>query len=279
MSDPSDWEPLPEAQRAAHPGEFVDLARRPVAAPAAVVPAPVPAPLPPPPKAPDPAAEQALAALKSKLAQAPRGRSLVAELCRREAKAARKQRAAGSAALAACGPVAVPPAGPAPATTSAPPLTVDFVPGIDGRDEREDEPWFQQLPAAEQDRLRKAWALRREQVVEDRPGQRRGRNRRFVAALLVFTGVWAAGTGAWWHATLGAGIVCGLCWRNVAPCRYRDPMIALCCLLVAFLVAWIASASDTMPPGSIFDAVLVVAFAALVGFDGEIRQTGGFDQA
>jgi hypothetical protein len=152
------------------------------------------------------------------------------------------------------------------------------VPGLDGRDGREDEPWFQQLPAAEQDRLRKAWALRREQVVEDRPGQRRGRNRRFVAALLVFTAVWAAGASAWWHATLGAGIVCGLWWRRIAPCRYRDPMIALLCLLVAYVVAWVASGSDTMPPNSFLDAVLLVAFASLVGFDGEIRQTGGFDQ-
>ncbi|MBM4060766.1 MAG: hypothetical protein FJ265_06690 [Planctomycetes bacterium] len=263
MSDRDDWAPLPAEQLAAHPGERVDVP----ACPAAVQHAPPEPSRAAAPAPPDPEAEQALAALQARLLQAPAGTSLVAAVQRREAKCARRLAASSRAELLAAAPVAA----------SAPPLPVEYAPGLAGRDDREGEPWFLALPEAERLRLREAWGQRREQVAAAAPQQRRVANRRFAAALVVFVAVAVLGTGAWWPATLGAGVLCGIAWRNCAPCRYRDPLVALGCFYAAYLAAWVASRSDSMPPGSFLDVLLLVALGARVGFDGEIRRTGGFD--
>ena len=256
MTD-EDWTPLPAADLCQRPGEGAMVQKR--------EPAPPPPP-PPVPKPADPAAERALAALKAKIAQAAPAASLIGKAQHREQREERKQKAAGAPQLAATlvkgdDPFAKP--------------VVEYAAGDDGRDEREESEWFKALPAEERDRLHAAWTDKRTHEVGARAGQRANANRRFVAAVVVFAVTMVLGTGVYWHATLGAGIVCGLWWRHARPCRFLDPLRAIGCLYVMQTVAMIAHgrASPTM----FMDSVLLVALAAVVGFDGEIRRSGGFD--
>jgi hypothetical protein len=135
-----DWDPLPDDAAAVHPGERADLAPR--AAPAPPV-------VPPPPLTPEAAA--ALAALQAKLHQGQQPRSLVAAVQQREAK--QRRRAVAGKVLAACSTVH--------ADIAPPPLPLQYDQGADGRDPREEEPWFAALPAPERERLHREWAADR----------------------------------------------------------------------------------------------------------------------
>jgi len=283
MSQTSDWEPLTEQERVSYPGELAAVPARPagpVVAPA-VAALSAPAPAPPPvaasaavatkAAASNPGAELVLAALKHKIGKAPASHSLIADVQRREQRQQQKQRAGQAPALAACKPVHC------AVQKKDLPLEIEYEIGENGRDAREEQAWFEALPAAERERLHAAWASKREQAFAQRPVQRRNQNRRTVAAIVVFVAVIFAGSGAIWHATLGAGICCGIAWRYASPCRYRDPLIAFGCLLGAQVIAWIAQASGGLSSSLWMDAVLLMAFAAVVGFDGEIKRTGGFD--
>ncbi len=244
---------------------------RPPAAPAEVRPA-----APPrraraaPDRADDPAAAAAFAELQRKLAAAPPGQSLVAATQRREpAKPARARRADAAAdpTLAAQHVQGRDP--------EAEPV-LEYAPGAAGRDLREEEAWFAALPPEEQQRLRGQWQKQRERAVEVATGHRRVGNRRAVAALACFGATVFAGSGVLWHATLGAGVLCALWWRRRPADRLLDPIRAVACLfLVQSIAMWRAG-----EPNPIFwmDCVVLTAFAAIVGFDGEIKRTGGFDQ-
>ncbi len=76
-------------------------------------------------------------------------------------------------------------------------------------------------------------------------------------------------------ATMGAGVVCGIWWRHALADRFLDPMRAGLCMLVLQGLAMVVNGAPS--PQLFFDAPLLVSFAALVGFDGEMRRTGGFD--
>lgn len=261
MSEPSDWEPLPEDQLLLHPGEV-----------------PFAPPSPPPPPVPPgtplkvapqehPQAERMLQQLQAQLKQAPAPRSLLAEAERREQKERRKLQAVNSPQLADLHTVQ---AGRAPGQ-----VQIEFDPGEHGRDDREDEAWFKSLPAAERERLQAVWSQRRVQHLGTQPAMRRSKNQRSMAAIVVATAVMLLGSGTYWHATIGAGICAGIIWRHVPPCRFRYPVIAFACLFVLQLLAWGVTGGD--PPRQLFmDGILIVALAAMVGFDGEIRRTGGF---
>ncbi|MBL9079422.1 MAG: hypothetical protein JNL08_18110 [Planctomycetes bacterium] len=153
MSEPDDWEPLPEAARAAHPGELGAGPGR-VAEP---LPAPAPAPAPAPPRTPppapreDPAAAAALAQLKQRLASAPPATGFVAELQHREQRAARRRAAADAPFAAAAGVVRSSLRG---AEDVPLPLELD---AVQDHDPREDEAWFRALPEPERERLRAHW--------------------------------------------------------------------------------------------------------------------------
>ena len=85
-----------------------------------------------------------------------------------------------------------------------------------------------------------------------------------------------AGTGHLWHATLGAGVCCGIWWRHARPDRFLDPFGAMACFFAMHVVAiWVAGA-EPHPIGWV-DLCVLGGCAAVVGFDGEIRRTGGFD--
>lgn len=146
---------------------------------------------------------------------------------------------------------------------------------VDDHDPREDEPWFHELPDVEQQRLRRVWAEKRAAAVRAASNVGRNGNERMVAAILVFVAVVLLGTGANWHATLGAGVVCGIWWRHARADRFLDPLRAFGCMAVLQTLAMLVNGSTS--PTLFLDAPLLVAFAALVGFDGEMRRTGGFD--
>jgi hypothetical protein len=272
MTD-DDWAPLPPGELCLQPGEQADVPRR-------AVPPPVPEPVataapPPPPRSPEEerAAELALRALQAKLAQAGPAHTFVAEFHHREQKVARRQHATHQPELAATLVSAPAPAGPAITAEAAAPV-VEYDPGRDGRDEREESEWYRGLPQAEQERLRAAWAGKRALTGAATSIERRLGNRRLVAALVVFAAVWGLGTHALWHATLGAAIVCGLWWRHSSADRFLDPLRAGACFFAMQSLAMVVN--DAPHPGLFMDAVFVVAFATLVGFDGEIRRSGGF---
>ena len=264
MSD-ADWEPLPKEQLCANPGEFVVLGKRPVApvAPspaAATTPAPLTAPA-----AVDPVAERALQDLQQKLAVSQPASSWVAHSLQRERRQQQKRANASKSDELAATVVQATPALP----------EVEYAPGADGRDPREEEPWFLELPAAERLRLREAWLQKRLQVVNASAVQTRNGNRRFWAAILCFAATLVLGTGVLWHATLGAGIVCGIWWRHASADRFQDPVRALVCF--GGLQALAMVVAQRVNQQLFMDAILLIAFAAIVGFDGEIRRTGGFD--
>lgn len=227
---------------------------------------PAPAPPPPKPAVPDPAAEHALAALKAKFAQSAPATSWIAKAQHREHREQRKQKAAGAPQLAATlvtgdDPFAVP--------------VVQYDAGPDGRDEREESEWFHGLPEKERERLRDAWTNKRAHATVAAASWRRVGNRRFVASVATSVSTIFLGTGSLWHATLGAGIACGFWWRHAPPDRFLDPMRAI---LVFFVMQGTAMAAHgAMNPGLSIDSVMLVAIAAIVGFDGEIRRSGGFD--
>ncbi len=253
-----DWAPLPAERLCERPGDVVDLTPR--------KPKPPAPPPPPPPAPPDPAAERALAELKQRIARQPAATSLIAQAGRDEQRAARRMKAAGDARLAAT---------LAHADDAQAQPVVEYDAGTDGRDSREESEWFRALPPAEQERLHTSWAGKRSQAIDSAVGQRTHRNRRFVAAVVVFVAAMFLGTGAFWHATIAAGIVCGIWWRHASPDRFLDPLRALGCLYAMHAIAMVAQ--QRFVTGPFWDSILVCAFAALIGFDGECRRSGGFD--
>ncbi len=176
MTEQNDWEPLPSERLAAHPGEFLDSGQSVCRAPAdswALPPAAAAAPAVPPTTSParspanpgvarkvqkplDPAAERALQRLKAKLKKARAPLSLVAEVQHREEKQERQQRAGRAPQLATNCAVVV-----ATQPAAVAPLVVDYAVGLAGRDAREEQPWFLELPKDEQERLHHEWASER----------------------------------------------------------------------------------------------------------------------
>lgn len=251
----------------------------------------------------DPAVLQALAALRAKIAAAPAPTSMVAEVEARHRREQRRQQrrrqqppadlqaavvhaTRGAAAPAGeTAPAASTPASaldvvgvPAPEAPSNPEAEADtplVAAEVVDHDPREDEPWFHELPDVEQQRLRRVWAEKRAAAVRAASNAGRNGNERMVAAILVFVAVVLLGTGANWHATLGAGVVCGIWWRHARADRFLDPLRAFGCMTALQTLAMLVNGSTS--PTLFLDAPLLVAFAALVGFDGEMRRTGGFD--
>ncbi|HEX6813903.1 MAG TPA: hypothetical protein VF384_19935 [Planctomycetota bacterium] len=265
-----DWAPLPEDQRTLYPGELTDLRAKPrppkpalptaVAPPAAVATEPVVDAAQH--AAADLAAERALCELKQRIANSAPSTSLVAEVLHREDR--QERRRAASAAVAA-----------AVAPKPAEPPAIEYDPRGHGFDVREDETWFKELPEQERQRLHDAWAQKRQHGVKTVANQRRNGGRRLVACIFVFVVVALLGTRSMWHVTLGAGVCCGIWWWHAAPDRFLDPMRALACFYFGHLIVMVVHGA--VNPLAFMDSLLLVGLATLIGFDGEIRRTGGFD--
>ena len=253
MSSDQDWEPLAEAERCAHPGEQVQVAAR-------------PAPPAPPPASPsaaataaprDVAADLALRELHNRIAKAPPSQSLVAQVMRRE-----QGRAPTSKPRVAASPV------PAPESSAAEPWPTERQ-----YTERQDEAWFAGLPAAEQQRLRLAWAQKEQRLMLDTPWRRREKNRRSASALAVFAAVAVLGGASAWLA-LGAGGVCAVWWRNKRADWLTDAATAIVCFFAAHAIS--ACVNGAVSPSVVFDSLLVTTLSALIGYEGEMRRSGGF---
>lgn len=259
-----------------------------------------PAALPEPPATPpdDPAVLRALAALRAKLHAAPPPQSFVAAMQERERREERRRRRGRRVpanpepeprasephevgALAAVRPAAGPAPGPIAIATAEAALaeTRDKAPEGDraalDHDPREASDWFRALPETERQRLHKVWAEKRANAARAVANLAQNGNQRLVAAVVVFVAVLLLGTRVNWHATLGAGIVCGIWWRHARADRFLDPLRAGLCMLVLQGLAMVVNGVPS--PQLFLDAPLLVAFSALVGFDGEMRRTGGFD--
>jgi hypothetical protein len=238
-----------------HPGELVELALR------------RPANLAQPPRAAQEAADAALANLQARLAAARPASSWLAAVHAggsEAANSARRQVVQGVGGSPAAAMLCA--ATPEPAPNTLPPA-----------DPREQEPWFLGLPTAEQQRLRQRWRGKQELLHAQPAWQRRLQWQRLSAALVLFASLLVLGTGAVWIATLGAGVVCSLCWRHLSADRYRDPVVAVALLFAGHWVAMVGSGAEQLPPGLFLDVLLLTGMAALVGFAGEIRRSGGFD--
>lgn len=250
-----DWAPLPPIAPLQHPGEQVELAPSQAVA------------LQQQQRAEQAAAAAALANLQARLAAARPASSWLAAAQGRSSEAADTARRQLAQAVGGSPAVLVPGAAKAAAAPGPDPFA----------DPREQEPWFLGLPAAEQQRLRQHWLAKQELLSAQPAWQRRLQWQRLSAALVVFASLLVLGTGAVWIATLGAGVVCGLCWRHLSADRYRDPVVAVALLFAGHLVAMVGSGAEQLPPGLFLDVLLLTGMAALVGFAGEIRRSGGFD--
>lgn len=283
------WAPLPTEALSLHPGEAtapreVVAAAPPVAAadaaaPAVAAPAPTPAsrpaPTPASSPAPTPEQERALAELAAKVAKQRQPTSLVGQVLQREHRQQSKQARAKKLREAAGADVAP----QVVATASLQPADAPACHGMAGgepppdHDPRLAEPWFLSLPAAEQERLRKAWRHQHERQLLDQPHHVRERHRRSVAALLTFAVVAVLG-GASALLAMCAGGLTAIWWRYTRPGRFGDPVTAVTCFYVVHAIA--ALVNGGVSPSLVFDSILVVAIAALVGFSGEMRSSGGF---
>lgn len=74
---------------------------------------------------------------------------------------------------------------------------------------------------------------------------------------------------AWCAAPLVA-----IAWRYTRADRFIDPLLAVLGLALVHVGMWVRSGQ--LSPGLAFDVLLLAAIAAVCGFHGEIRATGGF---
>lgn len=277
-ADDDPWAPLPAGAEQQRPGESVDV--RSVVPPAA---GSKPMPPNPPPQslapstAADAAQEAALRELAARAAKQPkRPPSLVGSVLQRE----QRQRTARPAkvdepTVTAAPPTAAPAASEHPARAAVPVGVVGGSPDAPPpeRDPRETEPWFLQLPPAEQDRLRAAWRNQHERLRLDLPWRKHERNRRSTTAMAGFVVVGVLG-GSPIVLALCAGGLCAIAWRYTRPDRFGDPFVALLCYYVVCAIA--AMIHGGVSPSLVFDSILVAAITSLLGMEGEMRASGGF---
>lgn len=253
-----DWEPLPDRDAAMHPGETV------AAAPAAVAPA-APA---------DPCGEAVLEALRQKLAAAPAADSFVAAIAAKERRQQRRQQAGAAPQLAELRPLQ------SDLRSAAElPLPVEFQ---QGRDPREDEPWFRALPPAEQRRLHAAWTTERERFADLPAQQRHERVERFWVAYVVFffAGLpllLVDGLAPFLTMAVG-GFVTGLVWQLLPSDRFWSAGSAV----VVYAAVMVVPRADVLVRFP-FDAAVALFGGCLVGYlaclgamTGEMQRSGGF---
>jgi hypothetical protein len=272
-----DWEPLPPEQLCRHPGELAAppaaaAPARPAAQPSAS-PSPPSPPSSPPPAAPDPAAEHALFALKQRLQQKGKGRSLIAEVQHREQRQQRQQAARGVASLQATLVRLEVPAAPPPAPPPPPECAVDE--RASDLDARELEPWFLELPPGERQRLRTVWWQERHRDDHALQGLRRRLQRAASYGAMVLGGL----------GVLQSLMLGGL--HTVLPLAVLGAIAAVIAelggggrFLYAALgpVAWVAVMGPiVLVTPFAMPGVLLAAYGfGAIGMDGEMRRSAGF---
>lgn len=268
MGEATDWDPLPPERIGLHPGEDMALGERPEdAAPTATA-------------AVEAAerefdarrAEAALASLQQRIDAAPRRQNvaLVEAIEQRERKRERKRCAATSAKLLGCGVVA------SKLEAADIPLEVDYGKGGGGRDRREDESWFRDLPDTEQRRLRAVWAADRRRADNAARWNPRKMNRAMlggaisgalIGLLLCLLGGSVAQAGA--MAMLGGG---GAALAQLFGGGRH--LFAFVGILVFFAVYGAAALTN---PYLLMGWMLTTYGFGVLGMEAEMRQSGGFD--
>jgi hypothetical protein len=257
MSEPSDWEPLTETQRASNPGEAANTRPRPAVDAAAQ-------------RAADAAAERALQELQARIRKATPSCSLVAEVQRRAARHERRQRAAQAPALGSCKPVR------STVQVSDLPLDLQYDPGADGRDSREEQPWFLALPEAERARLHEQWAAERTRFLG--AGRRRlagiGRAMGGGALVMLLLGLAQAlllGGFCMVPALVAAGAIAAGVAQACRAGRYGFALaggVAYTALMIPTILG---------NPYALPSILMAVYGMGLIGMGEEMRRTGGFD--
>ncbi|MEO6598033.1 MAG: hypothetical protein ABIP94_25090 [Planctomycetota bacterium] len=279
MSEPDDWAPLPEDQRAAHSGELLDVPVRPprTLAPAPATPVrPAAAPTTPSPVAPrepDPEAERALAALKRRIAAAKPATSWIAEMQHREQRAERRRRAAnmGEPSVVAATDQTVDVADQAVCADATPPA-IDAASDIDPR---EAEPWFRDLPRSEQERLRTHWWYDRHRNDDAGTKVRRRLRRAFVygASLFFVMGLLQSllmgGFGLVPALTAVGGVAAVL-----AEAAGGGRFVYSAAGAIAFVV--VMGATVLLQPFALMSLLMASYGMGTLGMDGEMRRSGGF---
>ncbi|MGE3175328.1 MAG: hypothetical protein AB7O97_22075 [Planctomycetota bacterium] len=159
-------------------------------------------------------------------------------------------------------------------TPTAPPPGVERVDYAIDRDPREDEPWFLELPEAEQERLRTHWHWKRHESTRLRSQLRTELLRSCTFGVAIFGAiglVLALLVGIWallWRLSI-AGAVGGLIGRIAGRSRFSFAAAGVLCggaALGGMLFSTIGMSA----------LVLCTWGLALVGYDLEIRRSGGF---
>ncbi|MBK8099613.1 MAG: hypothetical protein IPK26_21100 [Planctomycetes bacterium] len=270
MSEPSDWDPLPPETVgpvvAPSTPEIAPARPRPMAAPiAAKAPPPTPASA-----KPEPLADLALTALRQRLAQSKPRDPIVAALNHSLRLGERRQRAVKAAFAATAAPVRSELQDPARLPTGTKPVDRDF---------REKEPWFRELPAAEQERLRSKWTYDRTRF----SGYLRhcGKQRLAIvgSAVLVFTIIGVLQTPILGNAAIlrmmVLGVVAGIGWGCA-------PMARTWLALFGVVVYLFGMLSLVMPPSTFTlvayfcGAWLVTNLGAVIAMEHEAKLRGGF---
>ena len=255
MSEPSDWEPLTEAQRTSNPGESANVPLRPRAPARPAV---------------DPAAERALQELQRRLREAPASQSLVADLTHREARQHRRQRAAQAPSLAACKPVV------SSVQEKDLPLELQYDPGTAGRDVREEQLWFAALPEAERARLHDQWAAERGRfacagLLRRRQLLRAAGHGALVCFVVAVLQSFLIGHFGLVPLLTGVG---GLAAAVVCACR--GDRFAYAAAGAAVFMAILAP-TILVNPHALYGVVLGAYGMGALGMEDEMRRSGGFD--
>ncbi|MFT4843913.1 MAG: hypothetical protein ACI8UD_003647 [Planctomycetota bacterium] len=210
--------------------------------------------------------EKMLRELQERVAKAGPGNSLIAQAQRREQRGARKQKAAKLVAglLAATCVVGEAAKEPEPEFEIAKQSDID---------PREIEPWFQQLPELERDRLRAAWNIERHKFDHTGKAWRRRMQRAAAYGTLSF-----AVTGLLMSflfmdlmvlvRCLIVGPIAGMIAQLIGGARFTYGLLGLLGFVVAI-------GSGIMLPFSWYGLMLTVATMAALGMDGEMRRSAG----
>jgi hypothetical protein len=232
------------------------------------------------PAPPDPAAERALSALKQRLLALGPARSLIAAVQHREQRRQRQQAAAKVQSLQATLVQASAPTPPpaAPTTPAAGPIppSAGATDGVAAdRDARELEPWFRELPAREQHRLRAVWWEERHRHDHAWIGHRRRLQRAASYGAMVLGGL----------GLLQSLLVGG--FHTVLPLAIAGAFAALVAEAVgggrfAYAglgpIAWFVVMGPTLManPFAMYGVLMAAYGFGAIGMDGEMRRSAGF---
>lgn len=156
-----------------------------------------------------------------------------------------------------------------------------------GRDPREDEPGFRNLPPMEQQRLRQQWEEERQRLSLRPLQQRRVQLHLLLSAIAVYAVVGlllAPFRGvAVLPGMLASGLLTGMAWLPLRRTRFAFALVGVLVFAFGKGFAFAVTGADLEEISGeamtmLFTAIVVTFGCGLVGFDCEMRMSGGFRQ-